>query len=230
MPVISFANPKGGSGKSTLALVLALELSRQGASLAVVDADPNAVIADWGARRTKAGLRVPFSVVSRPKEGEMVATIGQLAQSHDWVLIDLEGTASRLLSRALARSHLVLIPLNPSPIDARLAATAVQLVHEESEALERAIPYRLVYSCYPAAIATRSFKRIDSEIRAEQLPLLDQGLVQRAAFRDIFDFAATLEELTEDKTSGLDQARANAFLVAQAVVNALKEIQQEMAA
>jgi chromosome partitioning protein len=230
MPVISFANPKGGSGKSTLALVLALELSRQGASLAVVDADPNAVIADWATRRTKDGLQVPFSVVSRPKEAEMVGTIGELAQSHDWVLIDLEGTASRLLSRALARSHLVLIPLNPSPIDARLAAAAVQLVLEESEALERAIPYRLIYSCYPAAVATRSFKRIDSEIRAEQLPLLEQGLVQRAAFRDIFDFAATLDELTEDKTSGLDQARANAFLVAQAVVNALKEIQQEVAA
>ena len=230
MPVISFANPKGGSGKSTLVLVLALELSRQGASLAVVDADPNAVIADWDARRVKDGLQVPFSVVSRPKEGEMVATIGQLTQTHDWVLVDLEGTASRLLSRALARSHLVLIPLNPSPIDARLAAAAVQLVLEESEALERSIPYRLVYSCYPAAVATRSFKRIDSEIRAEQLPLLDEGLVQRAAFRDIFDFAATLDELTEDKTSGLDQARANAFLVAQAVVNALKEIQQEAAA
>ena len=230
MPVISFANPKGGSGKSTLVLVLALELSRQGASLAVVDADPNAVIADWAARRVKDGLRVPFSVVSRPKEGEMVATIGQLTQTHDWVLVDLEGTASRLFSRALARSNLVLIPLNPSPIDARLAAAAVQLVLEESEALERSIPYRLVYSCYPAAVATRSFKRIDSEIRAEQLPLLDEGLVQRAAFRDIFDFAATLDELTEDKTSGLDQARANAFLVAQAVVNALKEIQQEAAA
>ena len=230
MPVISFANPKGGSGKSTLVLVLALELSRQGASLAVVDADPNAVIADWAARRVKDGLQVPFSVVSRPKEGEMVATIGQLTQTHDWVLVDLEGTASRLFSRALARSNLVLIPLNPSPIDARLAAAAVQLVLEESEALERTIPYRLVYSCYPAAVATRSFKRIDSEIRAEQLPLLEEGLVQRAAFRDIFDFAATLDELTEDKTSGLDQARANAFLVAQAVVNALKEIQQEAAA
>ena len=30
--------------------------------------------------------------------------------------------------------------------------------------------------------------------------------MQRAAFRDIFDFANTLEELTEDKTSGLEQA------------------------
>src|SRR6476660_4532721 len=110
MPVISFANPKGGSGKSTLALVLGLEFSRQGTTLAIIDADPNAVIADWAARRAKDGLKVPFTVVSRPKEAEMVATIAQLAQSHDWVLIDLEGTASRLLSRAFARSHLVLIP------------------------------------------------------------------------------------------------------------------------
>jgi chromosome partitioning protein len=227
MPVISFANPKGGSGKSTLALVLGLELARQGTSLAIIDADPNAVIADWASRRAKGGLAVPFTVVLRPKEAEMVATIAQLAQTHDWVLIDLEGTASRLLSRAFARSHLVLIPLNPSPIDARLAAAAVQLVHEEGEALERSIPYRLIYSCHPAAIATRSFKRIDKEIRQEELPILDEGLVQRAAFRDIFDFARTLDELTDDITSGLEQARQNAHAVAQAVIDALKELQQE---
>jgi chromosome partitioning protein len=227
IPLTRVANPKGGSGKSTLVLVLGLEFARQGTSLAIIDADPNAVIADWAARRVKAGLHVPFTIVSRPKEGEMVATIGELSQSHQFVLIDLEGTASRLLSRAFARSSLVLIPLNPSPIDARLAASAVQLVQEEGEALERSIPYRLVYSCYPAAIATRSFRRIDKENRDEQLPMLSEGLVQRAAFGDIFDFANTLEELTEDKTSGLEQARQNAYAVAQEVVNALKEVQRE---
>ena len=227
MPVISFANPKGGSGKTTLALVLALEFSKQqGARLAVIDADPNAVIADWASRRQQQAQHVPFTIVARPKEAEMVTTIVELSRSHDFVLIDLEGTASRLLSRAFARSHLVLIPLNPSPIDARLAAAAVQLVHEESEALERAIPYRLVYSCYPAAVATRSFRRIDEEIRAEQLPTLPEGLVQRAAFRDIFEFAKTLEELDE-MTSGLERARENAHTLARHVVDALKAIQQE---
>jgi chromosome partitioning protein len=227
MPVISFANPKGGSGKTTLTLVLALELSKQGASLAVIDADPNAVIADWASRRRHGAQDVPFTIVARPKEAEMVATIGELSQIHDFVLIDLEGTASRLLSRAFARSHLILIPLNPSPIDARLAAAAVQLVHEEGEALERSIPFRLVYSCYPAAIATRSFRRIDEEIRAEQLPTLAQGLVERAAFRDIFEFAKTLDELTDETTSGLERARENAHALAQQVVDALKAIQQK---
>jgi chromosome partitioning protein len=64
-----------------LALVLSLEFSRQGASLAVIDADPNAVIADWAARREEQGRSVPFTVVSRPKEAEMVATIGELPRS-----------------------------------------------------------------------------------------------------------------------------------------------------
>ena len=36
--------------------------------------------------------------------------------------------------------------------------------------------------------------------------------------------------ITEPRTSGVDQARANAFSVAQAVVNALKDIQQQVAA
>src|ERR1700752_1625097 len=100
MPVISFANPKGGSGKTTLALVLAQELSRQGASVAVVDADPNAVIAKWAASRKRDGRDLPFAVVGSPKEAELVSTIGELAKRHQFVLIDLEGTASRMMSRA----------------------------------------------------------------------------------------------------------------------------------
>lgn len=227
MPVISFANPKGGSGKTTLALVLGLELANQGANLAVIDADPNAVIDGWAKSRAEAGRAIPFTVVSRPKESDMVSTIGELTQSHDFVLIDLEGTASRMLSRAFARSNLVLIPLNPSPIDARLAADAVRLVYEEGEALDRQISYRLVYSRYPAAVQTRSFKRIAQEIEKEGLPTLSQGLVERAAYRDIFEFGLTLTELNPDTTTGLDKAKENSFALAEAVVAELKSLQQE---
>jgi hypothetical protein len=83
------------------------------------------------------------------------------------------------------------------------------------------VPYRLVYSRYPAAVATRSFRLIEEEIRAEQLPTLNQGLVERAAFRDIFEFAKTLDELTDSTTSGLERARENAHEFAKEVVDAL---------
>jgi hypothetical protein len=43
-----------------LVLVLGLEFARQGTTLAIIDADPNAVIADRAARRVKVGLHVPF--------------------------------------------------------------------------------------------------------------------------------------------------------------------------
>jgi chromosome partitioning protein len=223
MPAISVANPKGGAGKTTLTFVLACELARSGASVAVIDADPNAIIAGWGRKRAEQGRSNPFEIIAGPKESELVRLVDQYTASHDFVLIDLEGTASRMTSRAFARSHLVLIPFNLSPIDAELAANAVGLIQEEAEALGRQIPFRLVRSRDNAAIQTKTAKRIVSAIEAADLPLLPVGLVERAAYRDIFDFAATLEELEEGTTSGLSTARKNAYEMARAVVEAVQQ-------
>src|SRR5476649_897095 len=81
MPVISFANPKGGSGKTTLAMVLALEIAKGGAKVAVIDADPNAIIEKWAMARVSEGRGVPFTIVGRPKEADLVATIADLSKS-----------------------------------------------------------------------------------------------------------------------------------------------------
>lgn len=40
MHVISFAKPKGGAGKTTTALILATQLSENGATVSIIDADP----------------------------------------------------------------------------------------------------------------------------------------------------------------------------------------------
>lgn len=226
MPAISVANPKGGAGKTTLTFVLACELARSGASVTVIDADPNAIIAGWGRKRADQGRETPFEIIAGPKESELVRLVDQYTASHDFVLIDLEGTASRMTSRALARSHLVLIPFNLSPIDAELAANAVGLIQEEAEALGRDIPFRLVRSRDNAAMQTKTAQRIIAAIAAAELPLLPVGLVERAAYRDIFDFAQTLEELDEAKTSGVPAARKNAYEVARAVLQAIQEEMQ----
>lgn len=223
MPAISIANPKGGAGKTTLTFVLACELARSGASVAVIDADPNAIIAGWGRKRAEQGRAAPFDIIAGPKESELVRLVDQYTASHDFVLIDLEGTASRMTSRALARSHLVLIPFNLSPIDAELAANAVNLIQEEAEALGRNIPFRLVRSRDNAAMQTKTAQRIIAAINEAELPLLAVGLIERAAYRDVFDFAQTIEELDETRTSGVPAARKNAYDVAQSVVQAIQE-------
>jgi chromosome partitioning protein len=223
MPVISIGNPKGGAGKTTLALVLADQLAENGARVAVIDADPNAIIAKWATKRAQKGKPMPYRVVARPSEAEMIKTIDALAGDYTFVIIDLEGAASRMTSRALARSHLVLIPFNQSPIDAELAASAVALIAEEAEALNTSIPFRLVRSRDSAAIATKSSKRIGAAIAGHKMPLLSVGLVERAAYRDIYEYGALLSELDASETSGLVNARANAQALAEAVVGALKE-------
>ena len=47
MPVIAFSSPKGGAGKTTAATILATVLAERGASVAVIDADPNKNVVDW---------------------------------------------------------------------------------------------------------------------------------------------------------------------------------------
>jgi chromosome partitioning protein len=155
MSVISVSNSKGGAGKTTLAMILADQLVENGLSVAVIDADPNGIITKWAAKRAEAGRELPYSVTSQPKEAAMIETIAQLANENDMVIIDLEGTASRMMSRALIRSHLVLVPFNQSPVDAELAAAAVSLIQEEEEAVER----KIRSGWYEAATAPPSPRR-----------------------------------------------------------------------
>lgn len=225
MSIIAAVNPKGGSGKTTLIITLAQVLSQTG-TIAVIDADPNAVIANWAQRRTQAGLPLPFTVTTCSNESTMIRTIDALQKEADIVLIDLEGTASQMITRALARAKLVLVPFNESPVDARLAGSAVELIDREAETFRRPIPFRLVRSRSNATIQSRSATRIINEIRDAELPLLDASLVERAAFRDVFDFDATIYELQEGKTRGVEKAQANAEAVARSV---LIELGKELA-
>lgn len=223
MAVISIGNPKGGAGKTTLALVLADTLSTSGARVSVIDADPNAIIEQWAQKRTAAGKKLPYRVIPRPTEAEMISTIERLSKEDEFVFIDLEGAASRMTSRALARSHMVLVPLNLSPIDAELAARAVRAIREEEEALQRPIPFRMVKSRTNAAISTRSATRINNAINGAELPMLSVALVERAAYRDIYEFGLLLTELDNSSTSGVQNAIKNAAEVAKALVAALTE-------
>jgi len=222
MAVISVANPKGGSGKTTLVMVLAQELAQE-TSVAVIDTDPNGIIGAWARRRIRDGREAPFAVVERPTEKAMVSTAADLSREHGFVLIDLEGTASRMVSRALARSNMVLIPMNASPIDAAMAARAIDLVGEEEEALERRIPYRVVMSRTGAAVRTRSMRRILEEAGEADVPVIATCLNEMAAFRDIFEFGLTLDELDGGTTSNVMRAREVANRLAGDVVEALGE-------
>jgi chromosome partitioning protein len=225
MPVISIANPKGGAGKSTTALILGTTLAARGVSVTILDCDPNQPIATW-AGDTASRVKV----IGDLREEQLVSTIDGEAAQRQVVIIDLEGTASRSVSRSLMRSDLVLIPMQASAIDAAQAARAVGLVRQEEEMLRQPIPHRLVYTRTSVEVKTRLEKSIVAEIGGRQLPALTTHLNQRTAFAAMFAYRRDLTELDPHKVNGLAAACANADAFTDEILETLRSIFQKDAA
>ena len=220
MPVISFANPKGGAGKTTTALILATQLSENGATVSIIDADPERWISQWG---DLPGRPNNISVISGVSEDSIVDLIEAESEKSQFVIVDLEGTASLMVANAIGMSDLVLIPTQGSSMDARGGAKAIRLIQNQARMARRKIPHSVVLTRTSAALRTRTLKNVYEQLRANGIEVLNTGMVERAAFRDLFDFGGTLSELDPAQVSNVEKAIANAREFAGEVVVKLKE-------
>ncbi len=218
MPVIVVANPKGGAGKSTAALIIAQTLAHLGATVSVIDADPNRPIVEWRG----GGSKLSLAVIGDVNESSVIRMVREERSSKQFVIVDLEGTASRLVSRAITQADLVLIPLQASAVDARQASRAVALIHEEEEALDgRRIPFRVVLTRTSPLIATRIEREIVAALQAAGLPLMKTRLNERQAFKAMFVRKVALHELDPASVNGLPEALRNAQNLADELVDLL---------
>lgn len=217
MPVIVLANPKGGAGKSTSTLVLAQTLAKAGASVTVIDADPNRPILDWRSGASRSTIRV----IGDATESAIVRIITEERARQQFVFVDLEGTASRLVSRAISRADLVVVPLQASAVDARQASRAVSLVQEEEETLARRINFRVLLTRTSPLIQTKLEKEIGTALKDAGLPQFATHLHERQAFKAVFARRLALDELDTKQVSGVGEAMANAGKLADELVDAL---------
>ena len=220
MPVISFANPKGGAGKTTTALILATQLSENGATVSIIDADPERWISQWG---DLPGRPNNISVIGGVSEDSIVDLIEAESEKSQFVIVDLEGTASLMVANAIGMSDLVLIPTQGSSMDARGGAKTIRLIQNQARMARRKIPHSVVLTRTSAALRTRTLKNVYEQLRASGIEVLNTGMVERAAFRDLFDFGGTLSELDPAQVSNVEKAIANAREFAGEVVVKLKE-------
>ena len=219
MATIAFASSKGGVGKTTAALLLAGELVHAGSEVAIVDADPNKPLQRW------ADLgRVPSAIhlISEVDERNILDVVDETERRFPFVLIDLEGSANMLVSYAISRSDLVIIPLQGSQLDLNEAGKAIGLVRRQEQAFRRRIPYRVLLTRTSAAIRPATLRHIEAELAQNDIPVLRAALMERDAFRAPFSFGGTLRSLPDGSVRRPDAAYDNAEAYAQEVIDALK--------
>jgi chromosome partitioning protein len=219
MPVIAFANPKGGAGKTTAALLLASELSSHGAQITIIDADPERWISQWGKLPGKPDT---IRIVSDVTEDSIVDQIADESARTQFVIIDLEGTASLMVANAIGMSDLVIIPTQGGSMDAKGAAKVIRLIRNQERMTRRRIAHGVLMTRTNAAMVSRSLRNVRDQLEQAGIPMFRNTIVERAAYRDIFDYGGVLADLSVQSVSNLEKARANAGNYAAEVIAWLK--------
>lgn len=112
--VITIAQQKGGAGKTTLAAHLAVALAQSGRSVAVMDIDPQGSLSAWLEARGEAEP----AIEGRQITGWRTAgEVERLARDFDLVIVDSPPHAETEARIAVRAADLVLVPVQPSPMD-----------------------------------------------------------------------------------------------------------------
>jgi chromosome partitioning protein len=223
MPVISFANPKGGAGKTTTALLLASELASKGAKVAIIDADPEKWISQWG---SLPGKPDNIEIVSEVTEDSIVDLIEDAATRAQFVVVDLEGTASLMVANAIGMSDLVVIPTQGSSMDAKGGAKTIRLIRNQERMARRPIPHAVVLTRTSAAVTSRALRNVQEQLVQAGIEVFATAIVERAAYRDLFDYGGALADLDPAQVSNVEKARINAQDFAGEVLSRLRAAEQ----
>lgn len=218
MPVVVIASSKGGAGKSTTAVLLGTELAHQGVPVTMLDCDPNHSLSIWA---RKGVLPPNIQAITDVTESSIVKTIKQHDIDGALVIVDLEGVASRMVSRAISQADLVLIPMRATVLDATIGAQSLQLIAEEEEAVDRKIAHAVVFTM-TRHIRSKQERGIEASLREAGVDVVEPPLHERAAFSALFEYGGNLHTM-ENKQGNMDAAIKNASAFARAIYTRLAE-------
>lgn len=124
MKVLSIVCQKGGSAKTTTAINLAVEATRRGLEVALIDLDPQVSACDWKDIR---GDNPPVVAATPVPHLERALKAAKEAGA-DLAIIDTAGRANDTASAAARVADLVLIPLQPSLPDLNTVTATLDII------------------------------------------------------------------------------------------------------
>ena len=225
MPVIAAFNSKGGSAKSTTLIVLADALARQNASVTVIDTDPQRSIANWRVQATTSTI----DVIEQTSSTGIHKAIKDASARSAFVFVDMAGFTSDMRTPVVSRADLMIIPMQASPEDARLAANAFALITNDEETLNRTVDKRILWARTVPNMINRVERKIMTEINANEVPAFSAHLNERSAYKAMMLEGVPLAELDREQYNGVDKAIANADVLAAELVEYILKKQEKAA-
>lgn len=129
--IITVAQQKGGSGKTTLAVNLAVTLRAAGASVALVDTDPQGSMGRWFMERMdRVGEDEALEFSTSSAWGASYES-EKLAKRFDYVIIDTPPKIDTDLRPALRVADLVIVPVASSQVDLWATEGVLDLARRE---------------------------------------------------------------------------------------------------
>lgn len=131
--IITIAQQKGGAGKTTMAAHLAVAWAASGKRrIAIVDIDPQGSLTQWyKVRESRLGEGATNLTFASISGWRVRSEIDRLKHTHDVVIIDSPPHTDAEARTAIRAADLVVVPLQPSPMDVWATSATIQICKQE---------------------------------------------------------------------------------------------------
>ncbi|MEJ0010767.1 MAG: ParA family partition ATPase [Alphaproteobacteria bacterium] len=168
--IITIAQQKGGAGKTTMAAHLAVAWAQGKRKVAIVDIDPQGSLTQWLRVRESRDAKLAPLTFAAVSGWRVRSELDRLKHTHDIIVIDSPPHTDAEARTAIRAADLVVVPLQPSPMDVWATSATIQLCKQER------VPVKMVLNrVHPQA-------RITEAISGEMVGLAGNRFGNRVAF------------------------------------------------
>ncbi len=196
---VLFVQQKGGAGKTMLLTQLAVERAQKGATVTLIDLDPQRSTTAWFGERGHRASGVGGIELVESADWRASSDIRGAARRSDWVFIDAPGAADVMGKGAMRAADFALVPCQPAMADVWASKTTLEM------AMGQRLPHAVIFNRVPPR--GRAAEAAMASLGETGAKVLRPRIGQRAAFADAFMAGAGVTE-TARSSRAAEEIRA----------------------